>query len=351
MSVTAMSETERIVLTAQEMREWVDLELVTAEQHGRLVEHLRGNGSFVSHTSVWQRLDIATIAYYFGGFIILLAYTIFMGIQWENLGAPAQTMVTVATIAVLGGLGAYLRERELSLAGNLLIFAATGLTPLLIYCVQQLFGLWPDPSVPYQNYYHWVSPLWISMEVISIVVTVFVWYLSRFPLHTLLISFWTWFLSMDFVRWVGDASGRPWSTEEQAISTLIGIALILIGIALQKRAWERDSFWFYLFGHILVLCHLAALTLDQGGWLSLIFIAVYLLFVVGSVWLQRRVFLVFGAIGIYGYVCYFAFTLLGVLGFTFGLALVGLLIIFSAVWYQRYAKDWLESRLASYQIG
>jgi len=351
MSVTAMSETERIVLTAQEMREWVDLELVTAEQHGRLVEHLRGNGSFVSHTSVWQRLDIATIAYYFGGFIILLAYTIFMGSRWDSLEATAQTIVTVATIAVLGGVGAYLREQKFVLAGDILIFAATGLFPVLIYCVQQLFGLWPDSSIPYRGYYREILPLWIVIEVLTIWVAVVVWYLSRFPLHTLLISFWAWFFAIDFVQWVSNDTSRRWSTDEQVMSVLIGLALILIGIILQKRRKDRDSFWFYLFGHILFLCHLATLTFDQGGWLSLIFIAVYLLFVVGSVWLQRRVFLVFGAIGIYGYVCYFAFTLLGVLGFTFGLALVGLLIIFSAVWYQRYAKDWLESRLASYQIG
>jgi hypothetical protein len=81
--------------------------------------------------------------------------------------------------------------------------------------------------------------------------------------------------------------------------------------------------------------------------LGLQFLAIYLGFVVASVWLQARVFLVFGALGCYAYVSKLAFDVfVGSLGFVFGLALVGLLILLSAVGYQRYVQLWLTRQLA-----
>ncbi len=57
--------------------------------------------------------------------------------------------------------------------------------------------------------------------------------------------------------------------------------------------------------------------------------------------------MVFGALGCYAYVSKLAFDVFaGSLGFVFGLALVGLLIVLSTVAYQRYAHPWLARRLA-----
>ena len=113
----------------------------------------------------------------------------------------------------------------------------------------------------------------------------------------------------------------------------------------EKPNAGSNNQWFYLFGHIIVLCHFAALALDDEGILSLLFIIVYLAFVVASVWLQSRLFLVFGALGSYGYLCYLAFEIFdGALGFVFALAFVGLIVVLSAVGYQKYARPWLEDR-------
>jgi hypothetical protein len=71
---------------------------------------------------------------------------------------------------------------------------------------------------------------------------------------------------------------------------------------------------------------------DQSllGWL------VYIGVIVLSVWLQRKIFLVFGAIGTYGWATYLVFeTFDGALGILFGFAMVGLLIVLSGVGYRR----------------
>ena len=65
-----------------------------------------------------------------------------------------------------------------------------------------------------------------------------------------------------------------------------------------------------------------------------------------SVWLQSRVFLAFGAIGIYAYIAKLAFDVFDrSLGFALALGVIGLLIVLLTVAYQRYAQPWLTSRL------
>jgi hypothetical protein len=94
-----------------------------------------------------------------------------------------------------------------------------------------------------------------------------------------------------------------------------------------------------------LLGHLAALALGDDELPGLIFLAVYVGSVVASVWLQSRVFLVFGAIGVYAYVAKLAFDVFDrSLGFTVALAAIGLLILLATVAYERYAQPWLARR-------
>ncbi|MEM8858926.1 MAG: hypothetical protein AAGD96_11430, partial [Chloroflexota bacterium] len=229
------------------------------------------------------------------------------------------------------------------MAGNLLIFAGTGITPLLVYSAQQMLGLWPDDFY-YTDFYDYAAKTWVPMELISIGVAGLVLWRTRFPLITLLISFWLWFLSMDLIRLIYQKPSWDWSTEEQVVSTLFGLAMLAMGYGVQHFYKKEFSFWLYLFGHIIVLCHLSALTLDQEGFLGLVFIVVYITFVVVSVKLQSRVFLVFGALGAYSYVCYLAFSVFdGALGFVFSLAFCGLILVIGAVGYQKYLRPILAT--------
>ncbi len=86
-------------------------------------------------------LNLVTIAYYFGAFMILLAYTFFLGLQWESLGGRGQAAAACGTVAGLWGIGALLRRRGYPIAGNLLVFAGTGVTALAVYSV--LAARWP----------------------------------------------------------------------------------------------------------------------------------------------------------------------------------------------------------------
>ncbi len=335
----------------EDVDHWVVQGLLTPQQASAIRRYMEATGSVAEQAKGCREqcagLNLVSLAYYFGGFMILFAYRIFMGLQWESLGYTRQTAVSLLTILGLWVIGSSLRRTGFVRAGDLLVFAATGVVPLLVYSLQHVAGVWPEADrYAYRDFYRVVAPAWVSIELVSILAALVVVWRTRFPLHTLLIAFWWWFLSMDLTRMLAGSGDWTWGDREQAISTLMGMAMLGLGIFLQRRASRDYSLWLYIFGHLIILSHLGSLTLSKEGVLGLVFLAVYLSFVVASVWLQRRVFLVFGAIGCYAYGSYLAFHVFqGALGFPFAMASTGLLIVLSAVADQRVARPWIEQRI------
>lgn len=316
------------LLRLADLDRWRQCELITAEQAAAIWQDA---------APLRRRPQLATIAAYFGAFMILLAYTIFVGLEWERLGAAGRAAICGGTIAALW-VGGWLLRRVARTAGDLLIFAGSGIVPLLVHTLLVLAGLWPEGPA-YRDFYRAVLPAWVGMEVVSIAVALAVVRLTRFPLTVLLVAFWCWYLSMDLVRWLSGAEYWSWDEREQLASAAMGLAMLVAGWQLQRRA-ERDySLWLYLFGHIAVLTNLGALAVSREGWYALAYPALYVGFVAASVRLGRRIFLVFGALGVYSYLCYLAFDVFeGALGFTFGLAAVGLLVLLGGAAYQRWLR-------------
>ncbi len=346
---------EDVQFTWADMEEWVEEGLIAPDQALAIRERVGRGGTSVVQIStrpakgLAQALDMTTVAYYFGGFMILLAYTFFIGLRWQSLGSVGQLLVSVFTAGLLWGIGALLRRGGFSMAGNILIFAGTGIVPLIAYTLAQTFGWWPqtpdygDPN--YNDFHQTIRPYWVYLEAVSLAAAGIILWLVRFPLITLLMAFWGWYLSMDLARWVA-GSDLGYGDTEQLVSLIVGAWMLIIGFVLQRRTREDYSRWLYLFGHVVVLGNLAALTYRKEGILGLVFIAVYVGFVVASVRLQRPVFLVFGALGCYGYISYLSWkTFSDVMGFPIVLAIVGLVIVLTTVGYQKYGRAWLEERV------
>ncbi|MDP9369354.1 MAG: hypothetical protein M3Q03_13955 [Chloroflexota bacterium] len=293
--------------------------------------------------------NLITIAYYFGGLLILLAYTFFVGLAWEGLGAGSQAAIALGTIGGLWAIGGGLRRAGYDTGGGLLVFAGTGIVPLGVYTLLKLFDLWPDDANinAYREFYREIAPAWVTLELISILVTLAVLWRVRFPLLTLPIAFWTWYLSMDISRWIACSEDRDWGNREQAVGLAVGLLTLALGGVVQRRYGASWSRWFYLFGHLAVFFNASALALDEDvGGLRLLYPLLFLAFVVLSVRLQERTFLVFGALGCYAYASYLAFEVFdGALGFVFALAAIGLTVVLSAVAYQRFVRQALEEWL------
>ena len=350
-----MPDSSKLMFTAADLEQWREKGLITPEQLESIRLHIEAAGSVGEQSKAGPEqkkgLNFITVAYYFGAFMILLAYTIFMGLQWNSLGTGPQLAVSFFTIVVLWAIGFLLRRGGFKTAGGLLIFAGTGIAPLFIFTLQRALNIWPD-SLDYVDFYNVVAPTWVVLELVSIAIALVMIFVTRFTLISLLIAFWTWYLSMDLTRWITHSSTWAWDNQEQIISVVIGLGMLALGVFLQRRAKQDYSLWLYLFGHLIILGNLSALTLAQQGWLGLLYLLVYLSFVIASVWLQRRVFLVFGALGVYGYVSYLAFQVFqGGLGFVYALATIGLLIVLTAVGYQKFIRGWLERQVGAYRLA
>ncbi len=344
--------------TWTDVNQWVETGLIRPGQALAIRRHVAALGAVAqqAQTGIEQRpgLNIITVAYYFGGFMILLAYTFFMGFQWETISRLGQCVVVGCTIGLLWALGYLLRRVGFRLAGGLLTFAGTGIVPLLVYTILHLTGIWPDQpsydSPAYEDFYLQVKPAWVTMEAVSMVVAAVVTLRLRFPLMTLLVGFWGWYLSMDLTRWIFQTPDWSYDEHEQIAGIIMGLIMLAIGLGLQFRTHQDYSRWLYIFGHVVVLGNFSALAHDQEGLAALLYVGLYLTFVAASVWLQRPVFVVFGALGCYGYASYLAYDKFhGSLPFVFTLALIGLTIVLAGVGYQKYGRPWRLRRNAAKQ--
>lgn len=96
------------------------------------------------------------------------------------------------------GAGALLRWRGYPLGGNPLIFVGTGVTRLAIYTTLRILNLWPastDARICHA-FYERIDTAWLILEIGSGLIALAVAYRTRFPLLTLLIGFWGWYLSL-----------------------------------------------------------------------------------------------------------------------------------------------------------
>lgn len=123
--------------TWADLEQWTGLGLLRPEQLTAIREHLDAEDDARPWPELVPpsperraRFDLITVAYYFGAFIILLAGTIFVGLQWEELGRPGQFAASWGAVAGLWLLGAWLKRGGHRLGGDLLIFAGTGIAPL-----------------------------------------------------------------------------------------------------------------------------------------------------------------------------------------------------------------------------
>jgi hypothetical protein len=291
--------------------------------------------------------NLVTVAYYFGAMLMISACAWFLGDKWEVLGTRG-VLATVLTYAVIAAsIGWWLRTKGFLVGGGLLVTVAVCLVPLIVFCIEDILGLWPgDDPGSYANYYPWVNGSWIVMELATIGVALIALRYVRFGFLTAPIAFSFWFLSMDLAALVlGETSldqeARKW------ISVLVGVVTILIGYGLDRSLSpntdpHRDdfAFWCYLFG---TMAFWGGLTFMDGDseLKRLGYLGINLLLIAIAVKLRRTVFLVFGAIGAHIYLGHLAYRVFeDSFFFPFAVAFLGLSLILVTVLAQR----WLSRR-------
>lgn len=164
-------------------------------------------------------------------------------------------------------------------------------------------------------------------------------YFYRFPFLLFPIAATLWYLSMDLSQFFFYLETYTWRA---TFSMYFGLIVIALAIYMDfKHSDDKHdyAFWLYIFGVMTFWGGLSCQNSDSE--LSkFIYCLINLFMIMVSVFLDRRVFAIFGALGILGYLSYLAFNIFNHnLGFPIALIFLGLLIIFAATrWSQAEKK-------------
>ena len=160
-----------------------------------------------------------------------------------------------------------------------------------------------------------------------------------FPFILLIAAFALWFLSMDLAALLAHRHMPDWDSDWQlrrTVSEIIGLAMIAVAWTLDlKFAGLGDfGFWLHLFGAMTLW---GGITAGEGDEFSQAIYCVFnIAFIAFGLFLDRRVYVVFGAIGVVIYLGHLAHDVFyDVIGFSLALSAIGLVVVFAGVYLER----------------
>jgi hypothetical protein len=297
------------------------------------------------------KFDVVHLLWYMGALVVISAMGLFSTLAFTKMGGPALAATALVYAALFTAAGHYLwTVRKLRTPGGLLIAIAVSMIPLAVYGVQDSYGAWSQFGKPgtVRDFYVWIKGSWIFMELATIAGGLIALRFYRFPFIVFILAFALWFLSMDIVPWITGSPVGNWETSRR-VSIGFGLAVIAAAMVVNMRQRSGDfAFWLYLFG---VMTFWGGIT--DGSSVSNVDKVLYgtlnLSLILVSAFLGRRVFAVFGAIGIALFLGDLASKVFGdSMLFPFALSLIGIGIIAFGLYYHRHQQAisaWVERHL------
>ena len=327
--------------------------VIDGAQLTRLVDFLgqrAAAGSDIQPTG--PRFDMANLLWYAGALIVIGAMGLFSTLAFSQMGGQALAITAFAYAIVFSFAGHHLwHHRNLRTPGGLLIAVAVSMAPLAVFGIQDALGWWGKFGNPgtVHDFYVWIKGGWVPMEVAAIVAATIALRFYRFPFIVLISAVALWFMSMDLAPWIAGQEYADWETRRR-LSVWFGAAVLAIAYTVDQRQRTGDfAFWLYLFG---LMTFWGGITASSGG--TNLEKAVYCAMNVGllmlSVFLDRRVFAVFGVLGVSIYLGDLANKVFrDSLMFPFALSLIGVLVIALGLLYHRHQaaiSAWLDAHLS-----
>jgi hypothetical protein len=331
-----------------------DAGLITEAKRQEIESFFAKRQTAAATTTVAARFDLTHVLWYAGALIIIGAMGLFTTDAFNRLGGLALTGCGVVYLLALLVAGNHLWfARGLRIPGGLLVAAAISMVPMIVYGIQDHFDLWRfaqgDPG-QYQNFYPYIHGSWLYMEVATLLAALLAIWRYRFPFILLIAGVALWFMSMDLAEWfmrrpdgVGDY--QSYYDIRRTVSMWFGLAVIIAAWIwdLAKGRTPDMMFWIHLFG---ALAFWGGLSLHDGGTALTKFL--YCLINVAllgfSLFLDRRIYAVVGALGIAGYLGYLANDVFkDMIGFSFALSIIGLGIILVGLWLNKHRADMSQS--------
>ncbi len=293
--------------------------------------------AFEQRFSDRPKFDAANVAYYAGALLVLGAMGWFMTLAWESLPGAVLTLIAVgyATVFVFAGRWVWDTLR-LRVPGGLLFTAAVGMAPLATYGVLKQFDLWPEGRPEdFRGFHFKIHGSWIALEFATMLAGAVALKFRRFPFLTAPIAVAAWYLSMDIAMILLGSGHEYWAGREW-VSVFFGLATLAFAYSLDLRSRHEDyAFWIYLFGLMAFWGGLSFMNSDSElGKFFYGVINVGLLLI--SVAIRRRMFAIFGALGVTGYIGHLSYRIFkDSMLFPVALTALGLCLVAAGIIYQR----------------
>ena len=289
-------------------------------------------------------LQLTHVAFYFGALLIIAALGWLLTEAWMRVGDAALLGVALLYMTLLTAGGHRLWRHGQPIPGGLLGAVAVSLTPLAVFAVQRLTGLWPldDNQTDYDDYYRYIRGGWLAMEVATVLVGLLMLRLLPFPFIVMPIALALWFLSMDLTALV---HGSPFTWEERRdVSFWFGLATLLASLLMDGRFQRDFAVWGYLAGLLAFWGGLSLMDSDSH-WGKALYCLINLGLMACAILLRRPMFMLFGGLGVAGYLGWLAHDVFeNSLLFPVVLSLIGLGVIALGLLYQK-RRDQLTARL------
>src|SRR5581483_2488044 len=171
-------------------------DLITREQAEKL---WRALATRAEGRAPRPKFDGIHVAYYLGALIVIGAMGFFMTLGWEAFGGGGIFAIASTYAIVFALLGRkLLRSPSTRIPGGLLITMCVGMTPLAMYGLERLIGLWPDSDPgSYRDFHVYVRSGWLWMELETILASLIALKFVRFPFLVMPLAFVGWYMSMD----------------------------------------------------------------------------------------------------------------------------------------------------------
>ncbi len=281
--------------------------------------------------------EVSTVIYYFGGLILLSSMSWFLTTVWDNGLQVLLTALFFGLFYLIAGRSLW--KKALEIPGGLLITAAVGLVPVAIYGLQKHLGWWPDGEPgDFRDYHLSVRSSWFFMEMGTITAAALALRFFPFPFLTFPLALSLWYMSLDIAPLL---FGQNEFTYDQTlwVSLIFGLATLLFAYLLDMRNQIRDfAFWLYLYGSFAFWCG-ALLLYKESEWLKFLYCLLNAFLIFFSVFIRRKIFLILGAFGVFGYLFHLAYDIFkDSQAFPIVLSGAGLLILLAGIYYKRHEE-------------
>jgi hypothetical protein len=302
-------------------------------------------------TADQPRFGLVHVLYSFGALVVIGAMGWFMNNAWEVLGGAGIFAISIIYAAVFVGLGYRWWDRPgLRVPSGLLVTMGVCMTPLAVYGIQRWLGVWgfDDPG-EYRSFHRWIKGGWFFMELATIATGLIALRFFKFPFLTAPVAFALWYMSMDITPIIFGSDGYIWD-QRKMVSMWFGLSMIVGSYFVDRRTKVDFAFCSYLYG---VIAFWGGLTLmESDSELSkFIYFLINILMMGMSIFLQRKVFVVFGALGSFAYLGHLAAHVFeDSVMFPFALTIFGALILYCGILLHRHGAK-IEKRMIAAMPG